>query len=299
MRAVFALLVASAAAAQTDPVTAARQREQALSSVEFVLTVKGPKEAGTVRLVYDGPKARYERHITSGQRRRLLGATDGERVRTQLVWEDATRAESAGNIVHASEGVTRDARLLPLLFTARGLTPVHCPFPADTLTPAGTADIRGRECEQFASGTATLWLDPSAGFTLRRYKQGGMVIDVESSDANPAKVWLPTSYTVDGHEYTVERVEMGKQYPDAEFDPPWPPGVQVSDTIGGRRYVTDADGTLQVADTQQVVWDWFVRLWWVPVAAVAVGGGLLGWRLWKVNRGCQPAGGSPPRPPHP
>jgi hypothetical protein len=255
--------------------------------------VVGPKEGGTVRLVYDGPKARIERHITSGQRRLLLGASDGERVKTQLVWEDTTRAESAGNIVHASEGVCRDSRFLPLLFAARGLTPVHCPFPADTLTPAGTADIRGRECGQFTNGTATLWLDPSAGYTLRRYSQGGTVIDVESSDANPAKVWLPTSFTVgtkdafgrgEQHEYTAERVEIGKQYPDAEFDPPWPPGVQVFDTIDGRKYVTAADGTLQLADTEQVVWDWFVRLWWLPVAAVAVGGGLLGWRLWRSRK---------------
>ena len=313
MRAVFALLIASAAAAQTEHITAARQRQEAVMSTEVLLRLTSDNEVGTVRMVFDGTKAREDRDLRSTlflESHHWTSATDGLRVKSYTLRQGRDSLGYWSGLVNTgATGVCRGVYFLPVSFAARGLHHDYCPFPADTLTRTGTAEIRERECQQFTSGTATLWLDPAAGFTLRRYSQGGTVIDVESSDANPAKVWLPSSYTMEKrdasgrvterHEYTVERVEVGKRYPDAEFDPPWPAGVRVHDVPAGREFVSDDTGTLQPAHTIDVVQDWFVRLWWVPVAAVAVGGGLLGWRLWKVNRGCQPAGGSPPRPPHP
>lgn len=299
MRAVaLALLVASAASAQTDPVTAARQRQEALAAVEFRLRLTSDKETGTARLVFDGVNAREERDLHSTKYlewHTWLTATDGVRVKSYtLRGGRESFGYWSGTVNLGKAGVGRDAVFLPLTFAARGLDPDCCPHAASALTPAGSAEIRGRQCDQFASRTATLWLDPSAGFTLRRYSLGGTVIDVESSDDNPARVWLPTSYTVEKKdasgrvtersEYAVEGVEVGRPYPDAEFDPPWPAGVRVHDAIVGREFVSDDTGTLRPADSIDVARDGFARLWWVPVAAVVAGGGLLGWRLWKATR---------------
>jgi hypothetical protein len=170
---------------------------------------------------------------------------------------------------------------------------VHCPLPLDTLTPAGTAEVNGRACDQF-TGTlfgapATAWFDPAAGYSLRRVSHGGTVTDVESSNDNPAGVWLPTKYIVTTaagaveRECVVERVAVGKSYPAAEFDPPWPAGLMVHDMVAGRAYVSDADGVLQPAD-HWAAWDAVARLWWVAVLLVALPAGVIAWRAWRKRK---------------
>jgi hypothetical protein len=297
MRAVLlALFVATVASADEPPaVAAARRRQEALRAVEFNMRVKADKNPASVRLVFDGPKARLEHRITGERPRTFSVASDGERVKLYLLWDNPVRGGSAGTIRPPSEGVCRDTRFLPLTLAARPLDPVHCPFPMDALTPAGTEEIDGRVCDVFTRPMtgfvlpATAWFDPAAGYSLRRFRHGGEVIDVESSNDNSAGVWLTTRYTtskpnaagkVEVQEYTVERVEVGKPYPAAEFDPPWPAGLQVYDLVENRVFVSDADGGLQPADNH-TVWDWVARLWWVPVAAVGLSAALAGWRVWR------------------
>lgn len=293
----LALFVATVASADEPPaVAAARRRQDALRSVEFNVRFKSDKEAGMQRLVFDGPKVLLELRRTTNPAKTWIAATDGTRVRQSLVWDTTAGGGSAGTINPPSDGVCRDTKFLPLTLAARPLDPTHCPFPMDSLTPTGTEEIGGRACDVFTGGLGgvpgTFWFDPASGYSLRRVKRGGSVTDVESSNDNPAGVWLPTKYTVtkpnavgrvEVQEYTIERVEVGKGYPAAEFDPPWPAGLQVNDFVENRAFVADENGVLQLAD-DSTVWEWVARLWWVPVAAVVLSAGLVGWRMWRKRR---------------
>jgi hypothetical protein len=293
--AVLALLVAAVASADEPPaVTAARQRQDALTSVGFDVRLKSDRETATLRLRFDGSKARYERQTSSVPRKTWVAASDGERVRVQLLWTDPATGTSAGTINLPNEGVCRGDDLIPLTLAARGLDPAHCPCPIDSLTPTGTEEVRGRVCDVFTGTVAglpgTFWFDPQSGYALRQVNRGGTVTEVESSNDNPAGAWLPTKWTVtkaDGtvvRECVVERSEVGKQYPAAEFDPPWPAGLRVHDQVAWREYVSDADGVLQSADPVQDVWDRVLRLWWVPVLAVVLPVGLIAWRVWRKRK---------------
>lgn len=292
----LALLIAGVATADEPPaVAAAGKRQDALPSVEFNVRVKRA-EPTTVRLVVDGPKARFERHVTNPPKRSWVATNDGTRAKVCLQIFDPVTGGANGDILPASSGICQKTEYLPLTLAARGLERLHCPVTADTLTPAGTAEVRGRVCDAYTGtldGVAgTFWFDPAAGHTLRRMKLGVTAIDVESSNANPAGVWLPASYTLtrtpagrppEVEEFTVERVEIGKDYPAAEFDPPWPAGVLVHDAVSNGTFVSDADGELQRVDDRRM-WEWVIRLWWVPVAFVALTAGLVGWRMWRRRK---------------
>lgn len=300
-----ALFVASAATAQPPDVvaTAARQRQDALPSVGFDLRLKSEKEVGTLRLSFDGAKARYERRTTkTGMNTHWTAATNGERVKISLLWESGNTNGRDGTINPLREGVCRSFDLLPLTLAARPLDPSHCSLELDKFTPAGTADVDGWTCEEYRGTpngeSVTVWLDPAAGHVLRRLRLTDALgktvreINVELSKDNTARVWMPTAYTDmkttsagrnETHEFTVERVEVGKQYPDTEFDPPWPAGVRVHDLINGGEFVSDATGELHPADCRSV-WNWVACLWWVPVTLVGLTAGLIGWRMWRRRR---------------
>ncbi len=291
---VVGLLFAAGAVAQPSAVeTAARARQAALRTVEFQVRYTSAKEAGTDRLVFDGSNARFEKHTTSAPVRDYLVTDDGHRTKVILQWYQA--GGNSGNIGPPHDSIGRSEELLPLSFATRPLDPLHCAILADTLTPAGTADVNGRTCDEYTGALntvpVTLWFDPAAGHSLRRLRHGTAVTDVESSDDNPAGVWLPTRWTTtrttpagkaEVREFVVERAEVGKAYPTAEFDPPWPAGVAVYDLVDGGEYVSDANGELHRTDGWQV-YDHFKQLWWVPAAAVVVSGGLVAWRMWRTR----------------
>lgn len=296
MRAVlFALLVCGVGFADDPPaVAAARTRQEALATVEFSLRLRA-KEPAADRLVFDGPKAKVHHRVTSQPAKTWIAACDGQRVKVQLTWEAPTSV-SSGTVGPASNGVCRDVRWLPLTLAARPFDPVHCPFPMDTLTPAGTEDVRGRPCDKFTGELdgvpGTFWFDPAAGYSLRQKTRGTSLTEIESSNANPAGVWLPTTYTVtqttpagrtEVKEYVVERVEVGKAYPASEFDPPWPAGMRVVDIDNGQEFVTDANGVPQIPP-EHVTWVWTTRLWWVPVLLVVVPMLLVAWRVWARRK---------------
>jgi hypothetical protein len=293
--AVLALLFATAAAVAQEPpaVTAARQRQGTLRTVEFNVRMKSDQETATIRLVFDGVKARVEQHTTSPPTRTWDAATDGQRVRISLMWDDSATGGRTGTIGPVSDGVSRSIQFLPLTLAARSLDRIHCTLPLDTLTPAGTAEVNGRPCDEFSglmNGVPVrVWFDPAAGHALRRFRQGSTVIDVESSNDNPAGVWLPKRYAysrtalngkVEAKEYTVENVEVGKEYQETEFNPPWPAGMKVHDLVAGEQFMSDADGVLHPFDDRSW-WQRVVALWWVPVVLVTVAGGLIGWRRWR------------------
>lgn len=326
------VLIASGSYAQSPSpaVTAARQRQAALQSVEFVYRQKSVRdvrnteallaEAGEPnatpvrthpilsesagnRLVFCGDKVRAEsRHpiystIThQAEQDDSVYTFDGERTRASHDPPDHPK-RGHGWFSDAREFVSL-GQPLPFTLAARGLDELMCEHPVSQLVPAGTATLRGRVCEQYRAkremspAEVLVWLDPAAGFTLRRLRRNhangtpSVLIDADSSNANSAGVWLPSSFTIrrfdkagkslSTHEYTVERVEIGKAYPTAVFDSPWPEGMPVEDQKTGETYVVTADGSLwQTHWRGGPVSFWVTRQWWLFALAFA------GWVVYR------------------
>lgn len=307
-------LLAAQAVAQTPVETAARQRQDALQSVDCLFRLKTTRatpakrteESEYNRLAFSGEKAVLELHtddLKTGALRRWMAATDGERVTATLaVYVDNTLdlSQSGGEISPAKFGVCRDLKWLPLTLAARGLDPVHCPIPADGFTPTGTAEVRGRACDEYTAtlnevGQVTAWFDPAAGHTLRRLRTPRTVIEVESSNTHSAGVWLPKSWTVEQfdpagkrtklEEFNVFWVGVGKKFGKGEFVMPWSPGMRVADNISGGEFTVEGDGSLRrEVDPWETVWR-VLRGWWVWALALGVlTAGVATFRTWRTRK---------------
>ncbi len=328
----LALFVSSAALAQapSPAVIAARQRQEALPSVEFVFRQKSVQDVRHVealftekgdsptapppqhpilsessgnRLVFSGDKVRVESQHPiystishKAEEEHTVRTFDGER--TRLYHQPPDKPKRGYGVISDAREFSTVSQPLPFTFAARGLDGMLCEHPVNDLIPSGTATVRGRVCEQFrvkrgmSPAEVLVWLDPTAGYTLRRVRRNhlngtpSMLIDAESSNANPSGVWLPSSFTVrrfdktgkpqSTREYTVERVVIGQEYPSTEFDFLWPEGMPVEDLKTGENYVATADGRLwQTHWRGGPVSFWVTRQWWVFALA------FLGWVVYR------------------
>ncbi len=260
-------------------------------------------ESAGNRLVFSGDKVRaesqhpiYSSISQKAEEDHTVRTFDGER--TRAYHQPPSNPKRGYGLLSDAREFSMVSQPLPFTFAARGLDEMLCEHPVTGLIPSGTASVRGRVCEQFrvkremSPAEVLVWLDPAAGYSLRRFRKShlngtaSLLIDAESSNANPAGVWLPATFTVrrfdktgktlSTHEYTVDRVEIGREYPNNVFDMPWPDGLPVEDQKTGETYVAAADGSLwQTHWRGGPVSLWVTRQWWVFALA------LVGWGVCR------------------
>lgn len=164
--------------------------------------------------------------------------------------------------------------------------------------------VDGFPCHVVSSGSDTLWLDPEAGFGVRRRvmlrrmgkEDPGCLYRVHACgdlrQVHPG-VWLPFAYRrydfgtlsdppefhgrlLAVHHITVESLAVNT-VPDELFELPFPPSTDVRDLVQNKAYFTPAAGSdidRSLADAREILADGTI----VPRSAPLRSG----WRLWAL-----------------
>jgi hypothetical protein len=150
----------------------------------------------------------------------------------------------------------QDPLMLPLTQFARGLDPAFCVFPLGGLKPAGrTLAIDGVECEEFVGdGEASYWIDPNAGFAIRRMvfdrTSGQMELNItHDPDGQAIRSWTMTEHWPKGElrrtwEVQIKDWTLPVSIPDDEFKLTFPPGTLVHDNRNGKQFRVEEDGAM-------------------------------------------------------
>jgi hypothetical protein len=166
--------------------------------------------------------------------------------------------------------------LIPIGLTFRGLSPLLHSFSINKVKPTeATFAIDGAQCQEYAvtesgAGKASLWLDPSKGYVLRRMQSRNRVGVVDQLEVSYRRHdsfgWVPSSWVhskrhPDGRTLISTKVEvltlrLNDPQPAAQFDIRFPPETFVNDFREGERnakyFRVQPDGSMrEVSSTGQ------------------------------------------------
>lgn len=280
----LAVLLAPAAEPDSPLVAAAKARRQAIRSIEFVCKVtedlppKYGESKGTTR------EWRF-RHLRDGVRHRqeLDLPPDGHTAPwKQIVSDDGTTVKhvdgpTTGNTAANTTCDIAAPGWSPIRLPFEVLDPItqtdrsvllSAPNAIDQLSgfqPTGrTRDIDGvtaTEWKDVKRGVQQ-WVDPARGSIVLRTAalysgsdQPERQTDLWYSAHQPTGLWLPKAWDCERwyedrtskgrYRVTVEKLTVNADWPDAEFDQPFPVGTQVNDRVNGGVHDVQPDGTLR------------------------------------------------------
>jgi hypothetical protein len=266
-----------------NPVLAAAERRQgAFPSIELVGQIRQTvAHPGGKQLVYEGPfrvlfageRSRVEdtrTHIPGGGTTRHLTVFDGRTTKTldgppgKENWKHSLARIGPSDV--EKEGMRN--LWMPAFLAARplGATGWHpswmvferCKPTGNSLTLDGVMTEEWTCSDEEGAVVGYCWIDPTIGFVVRRTRhepRGGQVrqTDITYAKHDVTGAWMPASweqvqYAKDGtpsitERVTIEKVTVNQNWPDAEFDLTFPPGVRVWDKRTGAELLVLNDGT--------------------------------------------------------
>lgn len=231
---------------------------------------------------------------------RLVNVADGELHRS-LYPVGMSDPNVPDGYIHRSPD-SRDIRsyiLLPLTAYLRGADPKLTAYALGGFRPTGTpVKVGDRMCQEYSGAESKaeanrMWLDPEAGFVLRRFRteRGGrpavqhdVTYRPDGSGGVVPEGWRHVRFAPDGQpqvttDVRVTRLDRSPALPADVFELTFPPGARVYDTREDKTYTVQPDGRMREFSlatgeyrdetVYQPGTSWARQYWWVLV----LGGG--------------------------